>query len=186
MTAALHGDQEHEREREREHEQHEHEHGNLQTLLAETRILLPGTQVFVAFLATLPFTQRFTELDALERNVFIATFLATLLALVCFETPAAYHRLARHIHHKAEFKRFANALLIVGLVPVSVSVVLATFLVTSIAIGRVEAYACAGAMGGLVAVLWWVLPLGRVHDRLVSAKEHVEITSQHRGVDRGR
>lgn len=147
-------------------EQQEHESGNLQTLLSETRILLPGTQVFVAFLTTLPFTHRFTELEHLERGVFIATFFTTMLALVCFETPAAYHRLARPIHHKVLFKSFASALLVIGLVPFSIAIVLASFLVTSLAIGRSFGYALAGVIALVVAVLWWVLPIVRAHDRI--------------------
>lgn len=149
-----------------EHGDPEHDSGNLQTLLAETRILLPGTQVFIGFLTTLPFTHRFTELDQLERGVYIATFFTTMLALVCFETPAAYHRLARPIHHKVLFKSFASTLLVAGLVPFSIAIVLASFLVTSLAIGRGPGYLLAGIIAVVVAVLWWTLPIMRAHDRV--------------------
>jgi hypothetical protein len=151
------------------HDEHEHtseeETGDLQELLAETRILLPGTEVFLGFLATLPFSNRFAQLGRGEQEVYIATFFATMLAFVCFVTPAAYHRLARPIHHKAAFKRFANTFLVIGLAPVSVSVVLASFLVTSVAIGRAHAYFLAAGIAVVVSMLWWVIPLTRAHDR---------------------
>lgn len=146
------------------------ESGNLEELLIETRILLPGTEVFLAFLSTLPFSNRFAQLDHVDRVVYIATFFATMLAFVCFVAPAAYHRLARPIHHKATFKRFANAFLVIGLVPVSFSIVLASFLVTSLAIGRAHAYVFGAVMAAVVLVLWWVLPLTRAHDRFARTR----------------
>src|SRR5687768_9262576 len=84
----------------REHSGLPPDDSSLVDLLNETRILLPGTEVFLAFLMTMPFTDRFRVLDDLQRGVYLATFFATLFALVCFVLPAAYHRLTRPIHDK--------------------------------------------------------------------------------------
>jgi len=59
-----------------------------------------------------------------------------MLAFVSLLAPTAYHRLASPIHDKRRFKIFANRFLVMALVPVSASVILASFLVTSVAIGR--------------------------------------------------
>lgn len=139
--------------------------GNLAELLNETRIILPGTEIFLAFLMTLPFTQRFAELDDRQRFVYLATFFATLLALACFVAPAAYHRIARPIHHKERFKIFATKLLVVGLVPASLSFVLVAYLVSSVVFPAV-AVPAALAMAALIGGLWWAIPLLRVHDRI--------------------
>lgn len=138
---------------------------DLTELLSETRILLPGTQIFLAFLVTLPFTERFHELDGNHRWVYVATFLMTLLSLVCMIAPAAYHRIARPIHDKPRFKVFASAFLVAGLVPVSLSIVLATFLVLSTVL--TDAWAAWGSAGMAVVIgaLWWAVPLVRAHDR---------------------
>lgn len=37
---------------------------NLRELLEETRILLPGTELLIAFLVSLPFTERFSALSS--------------------------------------------------------------------------------------------------------------------------
>src|SRR5262249_49505921 len=46
-------------------------------LLNELRIALPGVQVMFAFLLTVPFTQRFEQLEDLSRDTYFATFICT-------------------------------------------------------------------------------------------------------------
>lgn len=137
---------------------------DLVELLSETRIILPGTEVFLAFLMTLPFTQRFGTLDDRQRLVYLATFFATLLALACFVAPATYHRIARPIRHKERFKVFATTLLVIGLAPASVAFVLVTYLVSSVVFPGV-ATGAAAVMAGLIVGLWWAVPTLRLHDR---------------------
>jgi hypothetical protein len=62
-------------------------------LLQELRIVLPGVQVLFAFLLTVPFAGRFTDLSALQRNVFFATLLCTAVATALLIAPSAHHRL---------------------------------------------------------------------------------------------
>jgi hypothetical protein len=137
---------------------------DLVELLSETRIILPGTEVFLAFLMTLPFTMRFGTLDDRQRLVYLATFFATLLALACFVAPAAYHRIARPIRNKERFKVFATTLLVIGLAPASVAFVLVAFLVSSV-VFPAAAVPAASVMAGLIVVLWWAFPILRIHDR---------------------
>lgn len=138
---------------------------DLAELLEETRILLPGSEVLVAFLISLPFTNQFAELTALQRGVYLATFFSAVAALICFVMPAAYHRLARPIRSKGAFKILANRLLVIGLLPLSFSLPLATFLVTSLAASTFTALIVSGVVLMLIATLWWILPLVRAHDR---------------------
>ena len=137
----------------------------LTDLLSETRILLPGTEVFLGFLATMPFSQHFWDLPYSSRVVYICTFFSTLLSLVFFVVPAAYHRIARPIHHKERFKCFANRFLVAGLVPMSVTMVLATYLVASVVIDGIAIY-LASVIAAVILAIWWVVPLVRAHDRL--------------------
>src|SRR5690242_111861 len=70
---------------------------DLSDLLEETRIFIPGTQIFAGFLITLPFTNRFEKLTPFQRNLYVVIFLLVLLAIICFIAPAAYHRIARPV-----------------------------------------------------------------------------------------
>lgn len=137
---------------------------DLAELLEETRILLPGSEVMVAFLISLPFTDRFELLTHTQRTVYLATFFTALVALICFVMPAAYHRLARPIRKKSAFKLLANRLLVAGLVPLSCALVLASYLVTSMALSHWMAVALSGLVLLVIGGLWWVLPLMRAHD----------------------
>ena len=143
----------------------EHEQAQLTELLNETRILLPGTEVFLGFLTTLPFTTHFGQLDGPRRAVYVATFFSTVSALVLFVAPASYHRLARPIRHKERFKTFANRFLVAGLVPMSIAIVLATYLVSHVVIERAAPW-LAGAIAVLIVAVWWAAPLVRMHDHL--------------------
>lgn len=136
----------------------------LTELLNETRILLPGTEVFLGFLTTLPFTSHFAELDGPRRVVYMCTFFSTLLSFVLFVLPAAYHRICRPIEHKERFKTFANRFLVAGLVPMSISMVLACYLVTYEVLNGFALY-ISGVFALLILTIWWVIPLTRAHDR---------------------
>lgn len=138
--------------------------GTLTNLLNETRILLPGTEVFLGFLATLPFSHHFRDLDATRRIVYMCTFASTLLSLVLFVAPAAYHRIARPIRHKERFKVFANRFLVAGLVPMSISMILASYLVAYVVVDGAALYV-SGFFAALILVVWWIVPFVRAHDR---------------------
>lgn len=140
------------------------ERRDLAALLNEARILLPGTQVFLAFLSVLPFYPRFAELSPAQRAVYLCTFFGNVVALACFVVPAAYHRVARPIHEKERFKVFATKLIVLGLVPFSFSLVLATYLVCSVVSPAVAAGGSVG-IGIVVVALWWIAPILRVHHR---------------------
>jgi len=55
---------------------------NLNELLNELRVALPGVQVLFAFLLVAPFNQRFATVSRFERDLYFATLLLTLLASV--------------------------------------------------------------------------------------------------------
>ncbi len=140
--------------------------GDLTELLSETKILLPGTEIFLAVLTTLPFSERFERLSPTETKIYVCTFLATLLAFIAMVAPAAYHRIARPLRDKERFKTFASLFLVMGLVPLSLSIVLSTYLVCSMIMGNLYALLTAGGVGAVLGVLWWLIPMLRAHDKV--------------------
>jgi hypothetical protein len=133
--------------------------------LTETRILLPGTQVFLGFLVIVPFDPRFDGLSFGQRAIYLCTFYATMLALACFVMPATYHRIARRIHHTRRFKVLASGFLVAGLVPITIAVVLARYLVTSVVLPAI-APAAATVIAVVLLAAWWALPFAWVHHRV--------------------
>jgi ABC-type multidrug transport system permease subunit len=63
------------------------------TLLQENRVLLPGVQIMVAFLVTVPFNSRFVELDRLGEVMWATALTSGCVAIVCLMTPTVFHRL---------------------------------------------------------------------------------------------
>jgi hypothetical protein len=147
---------------------------DLSDLLEETRIFLPGTQIFAGFLITLPFTNRFERLTPFQRDLYLIVFCLVFLAIICFIAPAAYHRIARPVHHKQKFKVLATWFLIAGLVPFSISCILAAYFIVHVVIGPGAALAVGIAATIPIIILWWLLPIFRVHDAIQDPKEPEE------------
>src|SRR3989454_12635334 len=73
---------------------------NLNELLSELRVALPGVQVLFAFLLVAPFNQRFGTISDFERELYFATLLCTLLASILLIAPTVVHRLQFRRGHK--------------------------------------------------------------------------------------
>ncbi len=62
-------------------------------LLQEVRVLLPGVQILVAFLFTIPFDSAFKNVDRTGRDLYGLSLLTAFGAVVLFVAPTAIHRL---------------------------------------------------------------------------------------------
>lgn len=72
-----------------------HDDGDLSEMLNELRILLPGSQMLTSFLIVLPFSGGFRHIVHVEKLVFFATFVCSLVSFVLLSAPAIQHRLLR-------------------------------------------------------------------------------------------
>ncbi len=136
-----------------------HDENELGDMLQELRILLQGLQVLTAFLIILPFNEGFGKIDQVEKWVYMVTFLCALTGLVLLSAPAAQHRLQRPLMDRVRFKELATRMIVIGLIPSSIALVLATQLVIAQAVGLTESFVAAGLMSVLIGLLWWILPL---------------------------
>jgi len=134
---------------------------DLTELLNELRLLWPATALIVAFLLALPFNTGYTRVSPVDNLVYVVMFLCAMTSLVLFMAPAAQHRLMGPLRDRAAFKRSANRLIVIGLVPMSAVFPLMTYFVVSDVVGRLAAAVVTGAVGMLVAGLWWIVPLRR-------------------------
>lgn len=128
-------------------------------LLQELRIVLPAVQVLFAFLLTVPFAGRFTELTAPQRYVFFGTLLCTAAATALLIAPSAHHRLLFRQGTREYRLRTGNVLTIIGLaflVPAMVGVI---YVITDLMFGIGSAIVVTTVMAASFAGLWFVLPL---------------------------
>lgn len=136
----------------------EREHAEL---FHELRSMIPGAEVLFAFLLTIAFTNRFSEITPLQRNVYYATFLCSGLALVLLVAPAVFHRVQFRQHDKEAMMRIANKEALAATLMIVLSIAGTVFLITDVLFSARWAALAAGAIGGLAAVLWWGVPLSR-------------------------
>ncbi len=132
--------------------------GDLTDMLGELRVLLPTAQLLSAFLITVPFTARFTDIVTSEKHVFLATFLFSVASLVFLSGPAVQHRLMRPLSNRAQFKRYASLQILLGSTTLAITLVLATQLVLSEVLGATVGTLAAGFLAALIVIIWWVLP----------------------------
>jgi hypothetical protein len=138
---------------------------NLDELLSELRVALPGVQVLFAFLLVAPFNQRFGTVSEFERQLYLATLLSTLLASIMLIAPTIGHRLHFRQGEKAYVVQTGNRLVIAGLSVFALAMTCAILLVTHYLFGAVTAIITTAFVGAAFALVWFALPLYRRHAR---------------------
>ncbi|MBJ7456279.1 MAG: hypothetical protein JHC74_09480 [Thermoleophilia bacterium] len=137
----------------------------LQELLQELRVTLPGVQVIFAFLLTVPFTARFDRATGFQRDTYFVTLLSTAVATVLLVAPTALHRLRFGRGQKEDIVQVAHVLMLWGLAALALAMASAVLLVTDVLFGRSTAWLTAGGLLALIVALWLVLPLWRARLR---------------------
>lgn len=130
-------------------------------LLQELRVGTLGVQVLFGFLLGLPFTVRFSRLEAWQRWLYLAIIMMSSISIVLLVAPVAYHRLLFRRHQLGSLIRAANTMAIAGLATVALAVTGAVLLVSSYVQPGVPAAVLTIVVGGLFASLWFMLPLTR-------------------------
>jgi hypothetical protein len=135
---------------------------NLEQLLGELRVALPGVQVLFAFLLVVPFNQRFADITSFQRTVYFVTLLCATAATACLIAPTAHHRIEFREQDKERIVFGGNRLAIVGLALLAIAMTGAITLVTDFLYGSTTTAIAAGLVGLLFAVLWYAIPIRRL------------------------
>ena len=133
----------------------------LDQLLQELRVAMPGVQVLFAFLLAVPFQQRFAQVTDFQKGVYFATLLAAALASALFIAPTAYHRLMFEGGDKPRLVSMSSHLAVGGLAALAVAMNGAVLLVTDVLFeGPIVVIAVAISAAVFIG-LWFVLGLVR-------------------------
>jgi hypothetical protein len=131
----------------------------LDELLQQLRLTLPGVQVLFAFLLTVPFTNRFHLVQGIERDAFIIAFLSTAAASALLLAPVAYARIQFRQFDKERLVRLGTGATIAGLVLLAVALSASTYVVTQVLLSSTAAALTAAGIAILFATTWFVVPL---------------------------
>jgi Family of unknown function (DUF6328) len=138
---------------------------NLEELLGELRVALPGVQVLFAFLLVVPFNQRFADITSFQETVYLVTLLSATAACACLIAPTAHHRIEFRAQDKRRIVFGATRLAIVGLTLLAFAMTCAVTFVTDFLYGPTTVTIVAVGSALLFAFLWYVIPIRRLLDR---------------------
>ena len=130
-------------------------------LLNGLRVILPGVQVLLAFLLTVPFSSGFEKVSSTDRLVYFATVLLTVAATGALTMPAASHRIRFRQGDKEQMLRLSNTFAIVGLGLLTVAMATVVFLITDVLYGIAAAIPVSVVVLIVLGVSWFAIPVFR-------------------------
>lgn len=131
---------------------------NWNELLQELRVTQTGVQILTAFLLTVPFTERFADLDSLQRTTYLAVLTGSVLTTGFVVAPVAFHRVLFRHRMRDWLVAAANQCARIGLVMLAVTSCGALFLVFDVVTERAAAYVALVAGAVFFATLWGLAP----------------------------
>ena len=136
---------------------------NLNELLQELRVTQTGIQILTGFLLTLPFSQRFQDLDAIQRGAFLAILTGSVIATGLVTSPVAFHRVLFRHGQRPWLVEAANRAARAGLTFLALTTSGVVWLVFDLVTNRAVA-----SVAGLLSLvffagLWAVVPLRAPH-----------------------
>jgi hypothetical protein len=132
---------------------------NFNELLQELRVSQTGVQILTGFLLTLPFTDRFGDLDSVQKGAYLAVLVGSVVATGLIVAPVAFHRVLFRQGERPWLVTNANRAARAGLLALALTTSGVIWLVFDVVTDRTFA-----SVAGLVALvffatLWAVLPL---------------------------
>ena len=128
-------------------------------LLEECRIVLPGLQVLFGFQLAVVFSERFARvLDTTQQQLHLLAMGLVAAAIGVIMTPAAYHRQAEPQRVSESFVRLSSWLLLASMPLLATAICIEFYVVAQVLLqGNASATIAAGLLALFVA-LWFVLP----------------------------
>jgi O-antigen/teichoic acid export membrane protein len=151
---------------------------NWDELLQELRVVQTGVQILAGFLLTLPFQQRFPEIDDVDRQVYLVAFCLTVVATAFLVAPVASHRLLFRRHEKATLVAIAHACARIGLVALALAVSSVAFVIFDVVTSTGGAVVATVASLLLFLVNWLLLPVSVLRRGRVSKRDQASERAQ--------
>ena len=141
----------------------------LDQLLQELRVAMPGVQVLFAFLLAVPFQQRFAQVSDFQQDVYFGTLLASAVASALFIAPTAYHRMMFRGRDKPRLVAMSSRFAIAGLAALAVAMNGVILLVTDFIFDGAVVAITTVLSASMFFGLWFVLGIVR---RMSNERSH--------------
>lgn len=149
---------------EREETESERLDRNWNEILQELRVTQTGTQILTGFLLTVAFQSRFTDLDSVQVNLYLALVAGAIITTALGLSPVSLHRQLFRQRAKDQIVRLANRILQLTLIGVALVLTGTIALIFDVVAGRTAGIVVGAATLVAVAVLWLILPVLRRRD----------------------
>jgi len=132
---------------------------NWTELLQELRVAQTGVQILTGFLLTVPFQQRFTDLDAYQTTIYLILVVLAVAATGFIVAPVSLHRILFRRHLKRELVESADTLAQTGLTALSLVLAGSALLLFDLVVGRSAGIVAGVAVLVGLALVWLAVPL---------------------------
>jgi hypothetical protein len=131
-------------------------------LLTEARVIIPGVQALLGFQLTVTMTSVFAQLPPESKFAHAVALCCIGLAVVLVMAPASIHRLAFAGQDDAAFLPIGSALVVAAGVPLALGITLDSYVAIAQALGSTRlAMALAAVALILLLGMWYLYPLWR-------------------------
>ena len=131
---------------------------NWNELLQELRVTQTGVQILTGFLLTVPFSNRFEDLTAFQRDVYLAVLAGSVLTTGLVVAPVAMHRVLFRQRRRELLVESGNRFAMAGLAMLAVTVSGVVLLVVDVVVGATAGWVAGGAILLVLTLLWGVGP----------------------------
>jgi len=131
---------------------------NFNELLQELRVSQMGVQILFAFLLTLAFQERFTEVTDTQLTIYVVTLLLCAVATALLIAPVALHRALFRKGRKRQVVESASKLAKGGLLMLFLAICGAIMFILDFLLSRGLALVLAAVVAVVFLALWYVVP----------------------------
>jgi hypothetical protein len=128
-------------------------------LIQELRVAQTGVQVLAGFLLTLPFSQRFGDLDPQHRTTYLVAFSLAVVTVGLMTAPVALHRFLFGRHEKDVLVRAGALYAKTGLAAMGLTLVTVVVLIFGVVVNDAAGLVAGAVVLALYALAWVVLPM---------------------------
>jgi len=150
-----------ERPRRTDETEHERLDRELEQLVNEMRLAMPGVQVLFAFLLAVPFAPGFKDVGPFGRDVYVFSVVCAALSCAFMIAPTAYHRIMFRRGDKSRLIKLASAMTITGLAFLGLAMNAAIFLATDAVLDQTQAIVITSVTAVVFLLLWFGLAAAR-------------------------
>jgi hypothetical protein len=117
-----------------------------------------GVQILTGFLLTLPFQQRFGELDNYQRTVYLVLVVLSALTTGMLIAPVSLHRALFRKQLKEQIVTGGDRMTRISLLLLALVTTGTVLLVFDVVVGRTESYVVGASILVVLLALWVVVP----------------------------